>query len=205
MTQAFATDGWCVQIRGPQSGGKVENLPVHLYDTGMGKQVKIPTEVYIDDTLQLQCANLGFIPLSQYQDRDYACFFSADSTQKPVIYDDKNATASSRINARLPYIFLASRIAHYLKVMQRENIGATKDKDKIEQELNKWISSLVTDKVNPGPELIAKCPLRAAKVTVTEQEDNPGFYTVEMMVMPHFQIEKMDINLTLTGKMPKAK
>jgi predicted component of type VI protein secretion system len=30
-------------------------------------------------------------------------------------YDTADATANSRINARLPYIFLLSRIAHYLK------------------------------------------------------------------------------------------
>ncbi|WP_438802714.1 hypothetical protein, partial [Klebsiella variicola] len=31
------------------------------------------------------------------------------------MYDTADATANSRINARLPYIFLLSRIAHYLK------------------------------------------------------------------------------------------
>lgn len=36
MVESFMQDGWCVQIRGPQSGGKVENLPVHMYDAGRG-------------------------------------------------------------------------------------------------------------------------------------------------------------------------
>jgi type VI secretion system protein ImpC len=205
LIQAYITDGWCVQIRGPQAGGTVQNLPVHVYDVGKGKQVKIPTEVPIDETLEFTCANLGFIPFSHYQGRDYACFFSANSTQKPAIYEQPEATANSRINARLPYIFLASRIAHYLKVLQRENIGTTKDRVKIEHELNGWIRGLVTEMKNPTEEQIAKHPLRAAQVRVYDIEENPGFYRVEMMIMPHFQIEGMDISLSLVGKMPKAK
>jgi type VI secretion system protein ImpC len=202
MVEAFMEDGWCVQIRGPQSGGKVDDLPVHLYDAGRGKEMKIPTEVPISETLEFECSNLGFMPLSHYQGEDYAVFFSANSAQKPKEYDDEDATANSRINARLPYILLASRISHYLKVLQRENIGATKDKAVIEKELDGWINGLVTEMKNPGPELIAKYPLRAGSVNVREVADNPGFFKVETMLMPHFQIEGMDISLNLVGKLP---
>ncbi|WP_165876003.1 type VI secretion system contractile sheath large subunit [Enterobacter sp. A8] len=128
MVKSFINNGWCVQIRGPQAGGAVKDLPIHLYDLGTGNQVKIPSEVMIPETREFEFANLGFIPLSYYKNRDYACFFSANSAQKPALYDTADATANSRINARLPYIFLLSRIAHYLKLIQRENIGTTKDR-----------------------------------------------------------------------------
>lgn len=203
MVRAFQRDGWAVQIRGPQAGGKVDDLPVHLYDVGKGKQAKIPTEVPISETLEFEAANLGFMPLSHYQGRDFACFFSANSTQRPKLYDDDAATANSRINARLPYIFLASRIAHYLKVLQRENIGATKDATTIENELNRWLKGLVTEMSNPSESVIAKYPLKAASVTVAELDDNPGFFRVQTAIQPHFQIEGMDISLSLVGKMPK--
>ncbi|MBC11361.1 MAG: type VI secretion system contractile sheath large subunit [Rhodothermaceae bacterium] len=203
MVRAFQRDGWSVQIRGPQSGGKVDDLPVHLYDVGKGKQAKIPTEVPISETLEFEAANLGFMPLSHYQGRDFAAFFSANSTQRPKLYDDDAATANSRINARLPYIFLASRIAHYLKVLQRENIGATKDAAKIEGELNRWLKGLVTEMENPSQAQVAKYPLKAAEVKVVELDDNPGFFRVQTAIKPHFQIEGMDISLSLVGKMPK--
>jgi type VI secretion system protein ImpC len=205
MSQAFSKDGWSVQIRGPQSGGRVDNLPVHLYDVGRGRQMKIPTEVPISETLEFECANLGFVPLSIYEGTDYACFFSANSAQRPVLYDDPDATANSRVNSRLPYIMLGSRIAHYLKVIQRENIGATKDSARIEQELNAWLNTLVTKTPNPTESVIAKYPLRQGEVKVYDLPDNPGFFRVDMNIMPHFQIEGMDINLSLVSKMPKAK
>lgn len=205
MVRSFVNNGWCVQIRGPQAGGKVEDLPVHLYDLGTGWQPKIPTEVLIPETREFEFANLGFIPLSFYKNHDFACFFSANSTQKPALYETKEATANSRINARLPYIFLLSRIAHYLKLIQRENIGTTKDRRLLELELNNWIKGLVTEMKDPGDELQSSHPLREAKVTVEDIEDNPGFFRVKLFIVPHFQVEGMDIGLSLVSQMPKAK
>jgi len=205
MVKSFIANGWCVQIRGPQSGGAVTDLPIHLYDLGTGNQVKIPSEVMIPETREFEFANLGFIPLSYYKNRDYACFFSANSAQKPALYDTADATANSRINARLPYIFLLSRIAHYLKLIQRENIGTTKDRRLLELELNKWMGGLVTEMTDPGDDLQASHPLREAKVTVEDIEDNPGFFRVKLYAVPHFQVEGMDVNLSLVSQMPKAK
>ncbi|MNS87657.1 hypothetical protein D3C72_1216050 [compost metagenome] len=205
MVQSFIKNGWCVQIRGPQAGGLVEDLPIHLYDLGTGNQAKIPTEVLIPETREFEFANLGFIPLSYYKNHDFACFFSAHSAQKPALYDTKEATANSRVNARLPYIFLLSRIAHYLKLIQRENIGTTKDRRLLELELNSWIKTLVTEMTDPGDELQASHPLRDARVIVEDIEDNPGFFRVKLFIVPHFQIEGMDINLSLVSQMPKAK
>jgi len=205
MVRSFVDNGWCVQIRGPEAGGKVEALPVHFFDVGKGKQMKIPTEILIPETREFEFANEGFIPLSFYKNRDYACFFSANSTQKPDEFDDPVVTANMRINSRLPYILLVSRIAHYLKVIQRENIGSTKSKAVLQEELNKWINGLVTEMPDPAPDLIATHPLKAAKVEVNEIEDNPGFFTVSLAVTPHFQIEGIDINLSLVSQMPKGK
>jgi len=205
MVKSFVSNGWCVQIRGPQAGGAVTDLPIHLYDLGTGNQVKIPSEVMIPETREFEFANLGFIPLSYYKNRDYACFFSANSTQKPALYDSPDATANSRINARLPYLFLLSRIGHYLKVIQRENIGTTKDRRLLEQELNKWVTGLVTKMTDPSDALQASHPLSDAKVTVEDIEDNPGFFRVKLYAVPHFQVEGMDVNLSLVSQMPKAK
>lgn len=205
MVRSFVDNGWCVQIRGPESGGKVEDLPIHNFDVGKGTQMKIPTEILIPETREFEFANQGFIPFSYYKNRSYGCFFSANSARRPEEYDDSTVTANERINARLPYIFLTARLAHYLKVLQRENIGATKSAAILEQELNNWIKGLVTEMKNPGPELAATHPLSYGKVTVTENPDNPGFFRVALAVMPHFQVEGIDVSLSLVSKMPQGK
>lgn len=202
MTRSFKKNGWCVNIRGPESGGKVSNLPLHQYDIGQGLQTKIPSEVLLSETRELALAELGFIPLSYYKNSDYACFFSANSTQKPKYYDSADATANAIINARLPYIFLSARLAHYLKVLQRENIGSSKSRAELEAELNRWISSLVTKMNNPGVELAATHPLKSAQIEVHAIAENPGFYRVSLHATPHFQIEGMDVKLSLVAQLP---
>jgi type VI secretion system protein ImpC len=205
IARSFKEHGWAVNIRGPEAGGKVEHLPLHQYDVGRGLMSKIPIETIIPETRELELAHLGFIPLSYYKNSDYACFFSANSVQKPAVYLSQEATANSRINARLPYIFLSARIAHYLKVLQRETIGSNVGRLKLEERLNEWLQTLVTKMRNPEPEQIAKHPLRDGRVEVRAIEDNPGFYRVELYAMPHFQIEGIDVSLSVVGKMPTGK
>lgn len=204
MTKSFRDYGWTVNIRGPESGGKIEQLLLHQYDLGAGLMTKIPTEVIIPETRELELAQLGFIPLSYYKNSDYACFFSANSVQKPTVFQSPEATANSRINARLPYIFLSARIAHYLKVLQRETIGSNVTRTELEERLNTWLQTLVTKMNNPDTEQIALHPLRDGRIEVTENPDNPGFYRVTLYAMPHFQIEGVDVNLSIVGKMPKS-
>lgn len=205
MTSSFKKNGWCVNIRGPESGGKVESLPIHLFEAGKGLQTKIPTEIIIPETRELEFAELGFIPLSYYKNSDFACFFSANSVQKPAKFTTDEATANSRINARLPYIFLISRLAHYLKVLQRENIGSSKSRKVLEEELNDWVQTLVTKMNDPEPGLISTHPLSDGNVEVKEIPENPGFYSVDLHVMPHFQIEGVDVRLSLVAQMPCEK
>ena len=143
MVRAFTEYGWCAQIRGPQAGGKVEGLPLHLYEEAGTERIKIPTEALISETREFELANLGFISLVAYKDQDFASFFSANSIQRPKEFIDAVSTANSRISARLPYILIASRISHYLKVIQRENIGTTKDAGVLQNELQIWLNQYV--------------------------------------------------------------
>ncbi len=204
MTESFGRNGWCVNVRGPQSGGMVEDLPLFLYDEEGEKKTKIPTEVMISDRRELELAESGFMPLTFYKNRDHACFFSAQSTQKPKRYSTDEATANAKLAANLPYLFLASRLSHYLKVIQRENIGAAKEKDDLQKELDKWIQKLVTKMPGAGADLKAERPLRDAHIEVEDLPDSPGWYDVKMFVRPHFQVEGINVELSLVSKMPKA-
>lgn len=205
LTQSFAKNGWCVNIRGPQSGGIVEDLPLHLYEAEGDRKQKIPTEVIISDSRELELAEAGFMPLTFYKGRDYACFFSAQSAQRPKRYTTPEATANAKLSANLPYLFLACRLSHYLKVIQRENIGSLKEGRDLEVELNDWIKRLVTDMPGAGPELKAKRPLKQAQIHVSDIAESPGWYNVEMNIRPHFQLEGMDMSLSLVSKMPLEK
>ena len=61
ITRAFKLYGWCAQIRGAESGGMVEGLPVHTFPTDDGGvDMKCPTEIAITDRREAELAKNGF-------------------------------------------------------------------------------------------------------------------------------------------------
>ncbi|MEQ1826803.1 MAG: type VI secretion system contractile sheath large subunit, partial [Pirellula sp.] len=142
LTDAFAQTGWCTTIRGAESGGRVDNLFTHVVTSEDGDlEVKCPTEVLIPDRREKEISDCGFLPLVNYKDRDYSVFVGGQTTQKPKKYEGKDgddATANAALSARLPYILATSRVAHYLKVMARDKVGAFMEREDAEQWLNNW-------------------------------------------------------------------
>src|SRR5690606_4124484 len=64
LTDSFAKYRWCPNIIGPQSGGAVEDLPLHTYEAMGQTQSKIPTEVLLSDRREYELAEQGFIGLT---------------------------------------------------------------------------------------------------------------------------------------------
>lgn len=63
LTDSFAKYRWCPNIIGPQSGGAVEDLPVHVFESMGALQSKIPTEVLITDRKEFELAEEGLLLL----------------------------------------------------------------------------------------------------------------------------------------------
>ena len=207
LTDSFAQYRWCPNIVGPQNGGTVEDLPLHHFESMGEIETKIPTEVLVSDRREYELAEEGFIALTMRKGSDNAAFFSANSTQKARFFgnseEGKNAELNFRLGTQLPYLFIVNRLAHYLKVLQREQIGAWKERTDLELELNKWIRQYVADQDNPNPEVRGRRPLRAAQVKVAEVEGEPGWYRVSLSVRPHFKYMGADFTMSLVGKLDK--
>ena len=206
ITRSFKMYGWCSRIRGIESGGSVEGLPVHTFPTDDGGvDIKCPTEIAISDRREAELAKNGFMPLIHKKNSDFAAFIGAQSLQKPAEYDDPNATANANLSARLPYLFAACRFAHYLKCIVRDKIGSFKERDEMQRWLNNWIMNYVDgDPTNSSEATKAKRPLSAAMVTVEEVEGNPGYYSSKFFLRPHYQLEGLTVSLRLVSKLPKA-
>jgi type VI secretion system protein ImpC len=204
MTSAFAESGFCVAIRGAEGGGKVENLPTHMFQSDDGDMDgKCPTEIGITDRREFELSNCGFLPLSHYKNTDYAVFFGAQTCQKPKKYDRPDATANAAISARLPYMMASSRFAHFLKVMARDKIGSFMEAGECEKWLNRWINNYVSSNPDAGPETKAKYPLREAKVEVKEIPGKPGSYNAVAYLRPWLQMEELTTSMRMVAKIPK--
>jgi len=207
LTDSFAKYRWCPNIIGPQSGGSVDDLPLHQYEAMGEIQTKVPTEVLISERREYELAEEGFISLSMRKGSDNASFFSANSCQRPKTFgtsaEGKAAETNYRLGTQLPYMFIMNRLAHYIKVLQREQIGSWKDRNTLESELNDWINQYVSEMDDPSPEVRNMRPLRSAEITVEEVAGEAGWYKVGMKVKPHFKYMGASFTLSLVGKLDK--
>ncbi|MCP5201247.1 MAG: type VI secretion system contractile sheath large subunit [Gammaproteobacteria bacterium] len=207
INRAFKEYGWCTRIRGVESGGAVEGLPVHTFpsDDG-GVDMKCPTEIAISDRREGEISKLGFMPLIHRKNTDVAAFIGAQSLQKPLQYMDKDATANAALAARLPYLFATCRFAHYLKCIVRDKIGSFKERDDVQRWLDEWIREYVHgDPERATDEERARKPLAAAEVVVEADEENPGYYSAKFFLRPHYQLEGLTVSLRLVSKLPSVK
>lgn len=207
INRSYKLYGWGSRIRGIESGGAVENLPLHTFpsDDG-GVDQKCPTEIAISDRREAELSKAGLLSLIHRKNSDFAAFIGAQSLNKPAEYDDPDATANANLAARLPYLFACNRFAHYLKCIVRDKIGSFKERADMERWLNKWITNYVDgDPATSSEETKARRPLAAAEVVVEEVEGNPGYYTSKFFLRPHYQLEGLTVSLRLVSKLPSAK
>jgi type VI secretion system protein ImpC len=203
IARAFSLYGWCVRIRGIDSGGVVEGLPSYHFPTADGDvDVRCSTEVALSERREAELAMNGFIPLVHRKNADFPAFIGAPSLQKPQEYDDPAATMNAALSSRLPYMFATSRFAHYLKCMVRDKIGAMQGKE----QLNLWLQTWLTDYVDGSPEHSseewkARHPLVHGEVTVDEMEDSPGKYQAKFYLRPHYQLEGVTAMVRLVSRL----
>ena len=203
LTDAFAKTGFCVAIRGAEGGGKVENLPYHVFTTDDGdKDGKCPSEIAITDRREKELSDLGFLPICHYKNTDYSVFFGAQSIQKPKKYDRPEATANAAISARLPYLMATSRFAHYLKVIARDWVGSFMEAPDAERRMNRWINNYVNSNESAGQEMKARFPLREARVEVKDIPGQPGSYNAIAHLRPWLQLEELTTSMRLVARLP---
>lgn len=208
LTESFAKYRWCPNIIGPQSGGATLDLAIHVEEKNGRVEVAGPVEVAISDRKEFELSELGFIPFTMRKESDSAVFFSSNSIQKPKQFtndeEGKQAELNYRLGTQMPYLFIVNRLAHYIKVLQRENLGSWKSRSDIEVELNKWIRQYVADQENPSASTRSQRPLRKANLRVNEVEGEAGWYRVSLEITPHFKFMGANFTLSLASLLERA-
>jgi type VI secretion system protein ImpC len=204
VARAFALYGWCTRIRGVDSGGVVENLPVPTFPTADGEvDLRGVTEVALSERREAELAKAGFIPLVQRKNEGVAAFISAQSLQKPFEYDEGDATANAILSSRLPYLFACCRFAHFLKCMVRDKIGSTRSLSELKSWLDGWLLGYTDGSPSSSSEdWKAAHPLQEARVSLEEKPNAPGEYDAKFYLRPHYQMEGLTVALRLVSRMP---
>lgn len=205
LVDSFAKYRWCINITGEEDG-RVDGIHMERA-TGAVSNLRIPTQVLISDRQERELIAFGFIPLSIHKGSDRAAFFASNSVIASKTFGNDNkgkqAALSHHIGSQLQYLFITCRIAHYLKMMQREHIGSWKNRGEVEHELNDWIRQYVSDMDNPTSSIRARRPLRRARIEVRDTQDAHDWYVVEILITPHLKYMGASFTLEETGKLDK--
>jgi type VI secretion system protein ImpC len=116
---------------------------------------------------------------------------------------DPKDSENAQLACNLPYTFSITRIAHYVKSIARDNIGSAADGPYMQKSLSKWISDYVTTVTNPDDITLRRYPFKAAKIEVKEKEGRIGWYDCSISILPHIQLEGMDVELRLDARLGK--
>jgi type VI secretion system protein ImpC len=128
--------------------GVGDDPPVIEVHPSLGAAAPKPAvEVVLSPRIEEQLSELGLVPLGYDSIASRLRFSRAPSLQRARSFGTSSAglarTMSFLLGTRLPYIFLASRFAHYLKIIERERVGSTASRGEIERALNDWLLQFV--------------------------------------------------------------
>ncbi len=166
--------------------------------------LKPSVEVVLSSRIEHELSALGFIPLGYDSVESTLKFRSAPSLQRPRAFGlsegGEAATLNFLLGTRFPYSLLASRFAHYLKVIERERVGAVLTRAETEREMNDWLRQFVVALDGASATVRLKYPLRAARVRLADVEGQAGWYRMEVLLQPHIKYLAQSVVLSVAGR-----
>lgn len=203
LIREFSEVGWFSHIRGvPRDhygGGLVTQFPSLKFRTDPGSgAVKMFTSVVITDQVERQLSDIGLISLCHSYQTPYAAFNNCPSLQISRNYGSKSANANARISAMMQQILCGSRFAQYIKVIVRDKVGSYISADACERYLQNWLDDYSTGRDDLSWEMMARYPLREARVRVDEEPGKPGHYSSIVHLKTHYSVDHLVSELKLT-------
>jgi type VI secretion system ImpC/EvpB family protein len=209
VARAFADHSWPADVRGAETdyvgGGLVTDLPIEPFRTDSGHTwVRPPLDIVFSDRIEAALVEAGLMPLSALPYGEEAVFSAVRSLQAPASYIGPTAAAANanaRLSAQVNSMLCVSRFAHYVKVIGRDMVGAFRTAEEVEAQLQSWLTSYVNSSLTAGPEMRARYPLVAARVTVRERPGRPGVYGAVILLQPHFQLDDVSASFRLVTEL----
>ena len=130
-----------------------------------------------------------------------ATFFSTQSIKRAQKFKDPKDSENSQLVTNLAYTFSITRLAHYVKSIQRDNIGSTADAGYVQRQLEAWLSGYVTTVTNPDDVTLRRFPFKAVSVQVQSRPGEIGWYDCKLAVLPHIQFEGLNVELMLESRL----
>jgi type VI secretion system ImpC/EvpB family protein len=210
VARAVSAHGWPADVKGTDrdriGGGLVTGLPSERFPSdraGIGP--RFAAEIALTDRQDQDLSELGFVPLTWLRTTLEAAFGACRSLQVARAYTGESgaaASANARLSAQLSSMLCVSRFAHYVKMLGREKVGSYATPEDCETMLSRWLTNYVNANARAGAEMMARYPLAAAQVQVSELPGRPGHYGCTIHLQPQFQLDDVAATFRLVTEVP---
>lgn len=188
--QAFARYRWCVSILGSTLCPVIPACPPDL-------DASCSVDLLLSRRLEGELAAAGFVAVTYDRRLRGLTLHSA-----PSIAEHPAHTPHAELSTQLPYVFLSGRVAHYLRRIERDTIGAWDDPKRLEVALRTWLRRHVADLEDAHWETRARRPLRRADLHLSRTPG--GWIRVRLELEPHFTHHGAPIVLTTHSRLDPA-
>ena len=137
----------------------------------------------------------GFIPLCE-STKSGALYFVGNRS-----VSDTAANPTAEVLTQIQSVLIACRMVHYIKVQIRALIGQIKSAGECELVLNNWLQNYCSNLAEAAPEILAKYPLRDARVSVKDIGSEQGRFACEILIRPQYQIDHLISDIRLATEL----
>ena len=183
---------WTAAAAGSGAEAELALPPPGDFAAMAGAESSPPTACVLTEEQARELAGNGLVPLCASRLRAAVAFPAIPSLHRGGQAEDQ-----------LPLVLLADRIAHHLKVLQRERLGGNIDRAGLERGLADWLGRHTADGQLADPALRAVRPLCGATVQVSEVPGRAGWMRAALTIRPHLPGAGADIVLALVGRLDR--
>jgi len=137
----------------------------------------------------------GFIPLCE-STKSGALYFVGNRS-----VSETAANPTAEVLTQIQSVLIACRMVHYIKVQIRALIGQIKSAGECELVLNNWLQNYCSNLAEAAPEILAKYPLRDARVSVKDIGSEQGRFACEILIRPQYQIDHLISDIRLATEL----
>ena len=135
-----------------------------------------------------------------------ARFDYAPSARQPIEFPNtehgRAAERDMRRDLELPYLFIVTRLMHYLRMIHRDHGDAWESGARVAAELTTWIGQYVDDRIVVSLAARARSPLRKARIRVFDDPIGADAgRRLELQVQPGFRCDGRYFTLTIVSRL----
>lgn len=190
LAACHAASGWCVTAAG--SGPTAEVAVPALAPWSSGEQ-QPATPCLLTELQAHDLAAQGLIALCADRRRSAVAMPAL-----PSLY-----LGGDQVPAQLGLMLLVDRVAHHLKVLQREQLGTHISHQELERVLTDWLDRHVADGQVDDAMVRLSRPLRSARVRVQPVPGHAGWLRADLSLCPYLPGAAGDVELSLTSRLER--